>query len=287
MPNRFFSEDEIDSNKLLKEIQRRGLQNISETKTFLKKADNYERAAYNLLLYKYKLPDFFIEFDAKIKGNYDIERQVDVVIFKTSDLNRPFIMVETKRWKDNSIQLDHIDGMVGKMLHLEIENGIYVSVEFSKNAIKYAKNSNITTLALPFEDADTLNWRELIRSYFILDFSFHPPMAEALRKFVESENPIDLTPLEIWERFDELETLPYEEWLSWFNDIKNQNFNKAKQLLLTIVKYHYESEWRFNALQLLEDNIKEEELKELLEKENDPETTELIKSKLGMENKHD
>ena len=91
-----------------------------------------------------------------------------------------------------------------------------------------------------------------------MDLSFHPQMAEALRIFVESETSINLTPLEIWELFDELEALPYEEWLSWFNDIKNQDFNRAKQLLLTIVKYHYESGWRFNALQLLEDNINEE-----------------------------
>jgi len=287
MSNRFFSEVDIDSNRLLKEIQREGMQKISETKNFFKKADNYERAVYNWLLYEYKMPDFFVDFNATVEGNYNIERQVDVVIYKAPDFNGPFIMVEAKRWKDNIIQLDHIDGMIGKMQHLGIENGIYVSVKFSENAIKYAKNSNIETVALSFEDADSLNWRELIRSYFILDFSFHPQMAEALKKVLESENTINLTSLDIWELIYDLDALPYEEWLSWFNDIKSRNFYKAKQVLLIIAKYHHESGWRFNALQLLGDNIMEEDLRELLEKENDPETIELIKSKLGMENKYD
>lgn len=284
MSHRFFSEDEIDSNKLLNELQRRGLQKISETKNFFNKADNYERAVYNWLLYEYKLPDFFVEFDAKIEGNYNIERQVDVVIYKAPDFNNPFIIAEARRWKDNIIQLDHIDGMVGKMQHLGIENGIYISIKFSENAIKYAKNSNIETVVMSFDDADFLNWRELIRSYFILDFSFHPEMAEALKLLLESENSMKLTPLEIWNILDFLEPLPYEEWLAWFNDIKNRDFCKANQVLLIIAKHHHESGWRFNALQLLEDNIKEEDLRELLEIENDPETIELIKSKLGMEN---
>ncbi len=240
MSSRFFSEEDLGSNKLLKEIQSRELKKISETKFFFNKADNYERAVYNWLLYEFRLPEFFVEFDATIEGKYNIERQVDVVIYKAPDFNRPFIMAEAKRWKDNTIQLDHIDGMIGKMLHLGIENGIYISVKFSENAIKYAKNSNIEPRAMSFKDADFLNWRELIRSYFILDFSFHPQMAEALRMLLESENAKDLTPFEIWEVLDVLESLPYEEWLAWFNDIKIRDFNIAKQLLLMIAIDHYE-----------------------------------------------
>lgn len=287
MSNRFFSEEDIDSNKLLKKIQRRGLKRISEAKTFFNKADNYERAVYNWLLYEYRMPEFFMEFDATIEGNYNIERQVDIVIYKAPDFNIPYIMVEAKRWKDNTIQLDHIDGMVGKMQHLEIENGMYVSVNFSENAFKYAKNSNIKPVPMSFDDADSLNWRELIHSYFMLDFSFHPQMLEALRIVLESENTNSLTPLEIWDAINALEDLPYEEWLAWFNDIKNYDFNKAKQILLIIAEYYHESGWRFNAIQLLEENIPEEVLKELLEKESDPETIELIKSKLGMQNEYE
>lgn len=270
-----------NEDKLLNEIKRLGLNKINNLKKFEKDADRYERALFNFLFYEYPPPDYIVLFDHQFEGKGEIERQLDVAVFKVPNFKTPFILGESKRYTTRKVQIDIADCVAGMKEHVNASYAILATLRgFSINTIKRANFSNIFTIIIDLEEADRLNWREIARRYFPWDKNFQPVIADALYEFARLPEKITPSEDDFWRVIDAMEDILYEEWQAFFNNAKYVNLNYY-ELLYFIAMKHYDSGWRFNAIQYLEGWLDEEKLRSLLEYERDEETIELIEGQLN------
>ncbi len=95
---------------------------------------------------------------------------------------------------------------------------------------------------LPTEEADRLNWREVVRAVFNLDETFHPQMGDAVHVFNTSQEYDDFVDL--------MEGLPFEEWDTLFYIYRAVNERRCYETLKALALYHYEPDWIFNLVRL-------------------------------------
>ena len=82
---------------------------------------------------------------------------------------------------------------------------------------------------------------------------------------------------------DALESVSFDEWDSLVGYALAWHPDQARRFLLAVAQYHHDDGWRFNAVQhLMEANMLGKELRrELLQRESDPDTIELLENSLG------
>jgi GGDEF domain-containing protein len=75
---------------------------------------------------------------------------------------------------------------------------------------------------------------------------------------------------------DVLDSVPFEEWEAFVEQTLREQPAQAEKFLRWVAARHSESEWRFNAIRILDGLIDEEFRRELLGREQDAETQELL-----------
>lgn len=244
-------------DKLLAELKRRNLTEISKTKSFIKNADRYERALYNYLLYQY--PDCVVLFDHKLKCTGDIIRQLDILLYKPPDFERPFLVAECKRYTTRKIQIDIADKVIGLKLHTKSKYGLVAGPKgFSKNARNWMRMNMIAPIIIDLDESDRYNWREIARDYFPWDRTDHFKIADSLFEFSKLHEFSEISDEEYWKVIDAMDGIMFEEWESWFDNARNINFHYYN-LLEFIAKNHDDGGWRFNAIQRLNGMLSEDD----------------------------
>ncbi|HUT02829.1 MAG TPA: restriction endonuclease [bacterium] len=207
----------------------------------------YEQAAFNELYYSYRPPHFIVIPDYReVVGMITrAKRQLDVAIFLTEDVSRPFIAVECKMYS-RKLNVKNVESFIGMLGDLGAQEGILITPHgFSETASRRVEGMNIELVELPVDEAARLNWRELIRQAFPMDEAFHPEMGDAIGMFHASEEYEDL--------ITAMERLPFEEWLTLFGIYRNMNSQRCKETLEFIALHHVDSGWIFNSIRLLDD----------------------------------
>jgi len=235
---------------------------------------SYEMAMFNDLYYVYRAPNYVVIPDVNsVIGQLSEEtRQIDVAVFRSNDLSRPFLMVECKR-HSRKLDVDGVGTFVSRVRDIKPEKAVLVCPKgFSKGAEKIAQKEGVHTHKLSLADAERLNWREIARRVFGWDEQLHPIMGDAFYAFNQSSLLSD------WA--DAIEELPFEEWEAMFMGFRQIDVAKCDRMLRGIAQLHWSDEWRFNAIRLLNEfgSLDENFRKQLLVSEKDFETIELLLS---------
>ena len=213
----------------------------------MKEWQKYERAMFNELYYIYRPPNFTVIPDArKVLGLLSQEpRQIDVAVFDGADTSHPLIAVECKRYK-RKLNIKDVEAFIGMKDDVGAKSAILVCpLGFSKAAIRRAEAANVVTHKLAISDADRLNLREIARQIFPWDEAFHPVMGDAL--FILDKS------LSFDDWVESLERLPFEEWETTIINFAQIDTANCKRVLQTIAQLHWDDEWRFNAIRLLDE----------------------------------
>lgn len=241
----------------------------------MKRWKEYELALFNELYYVYRPPDFMVEPNfRKVIGLFsEVERQIDVAVFKAEDSSRPYIAVECKHYTKEKLDVKDVETFIGMRNDLGAEHAILVCpLGFSKGALRRAEAANIHTFQRTDEDMKRLNLREYARITLPWDESLHPAMGDALFELNSSPE------FDNW--VGELEQFPFEEWEATLISFREINVEKCRQLLRMIAHQHWDDAWRFNAVRLLDEfNWLDEITREfLLEGETDPEVKGILQN---------
>ena len=212
----------------------------------MKEWKKYEMAMFNELYYVFRPPNFRVIPDARevIGLLSQKKRQIDVAVFNAGDVSHPLIAVECKRYK-RKLNIQDVETFIGMKDDVGAENAILVCpLGFSRAAIRRAKAANVVTHRLTISDAKRLNLREIARQTFPWDEAFHPMMGDAF-------SVLDTSPFfDDW--VESLEELPFEEWETTIANFAQIDAAKCKRVLQMIAQLHWDDEWRFNAIRLLD-----------------------------------
>lgn len=213
----------------------------------LKPWQAYERAMFNDLYYTFRGPKYVVEPDVKdIVGKLSLaKRQVDVAVFHADNPDRPFLVVECKRYS-RKLDINDIGEFIIRVEDTEAEHGVLVCPKgFSSAAQNLARAREIWLHKLTLQSADRLNWREVARAVYPWDEIFHMQMGDALHTIEHSS--------QVGGWIDSLEELAFEEWEATILGLHEISPDKCERLLCAIAQTHYDGAWRFNAIRLLEE----------------------------------
>jgi len=209
---------------------------------------DYENAFYNKLLYEFRGPEFLVGRNERERGRFSKSlRQLDVTVRRNIGARRPiYLLVDTKK-KGRKIDVKDVEAFMGMMEDVDVSLGLIVAPRgYTKGAINRATAKNLHLEIMSYEEALEMNFRELARNVFPMDWAFHPQMAKAYR--ATEEKNVELF-------IEAMETVPYEEWA----EVARSSFGIGHlregivDILMFIAKNHYSSDWRFNAIQLLDE----------------------------------
>jgi hypothetical protein len=210
---------------------------------------DYERAMFNHLYYVYRPPHFIVLPDYKeVKGMITKrKRQIDVVVLNVQDKTRPILAVESKYYT-RKLNVKDVEAFIGMQQDIGSREAVMVApFGFSATAQRRVQGTNITLLTLPPQDAERLNWRDLIRETFLLDESFHPGMGDAVHLFD------NLQEQDTWKLMDIMAMLPFEEWGHLFGLYRALSPQRCRAVLEQTAADHYNQDWVFNAVRLLDE----------------------------------
>jgi len=162
----------------------------------------------------------------------------------------------------------------GQMLARDGESSIGVLASplgFSKAAGRRAAASDIRLFVLSIDEALEMHWRPIARELFPWDWAFHPDLAAGLYRLHRKDAPRDV--------IEAIEPVPFEEWQCFVTYGLANHRSEAADLLWFIALHHHDDGWRFNAVRRLIDSglLDKFNIDELLSKEKDPETVNLIR----------
>ncbi|MBN1136744.1 MAG: restriction endonuclease [Anaerolineae bacterium] len=231
----------------------------------------YERAMFNDLYYRFRSPAYVVKPDIRdIVGRLSLaKRQVDVAVFHSNDMGKPFLIVECKRYTTTKLDVNDVGEFVSRFEDTGAEHGVLVSpLGFSLAAQNLAKAKGVWLLELKLQEANRLNWREVARALYPWDEIFHQQMGDVLYAVLEQRGKY----------LDRLEEIAFEEWEATLLGIYRINPEEGEYLLRTIAQTHYDDSWRFNAIRLLDEiGCLDAAFREtLMEYESDPETLQLL-----------
>jgi hypothetical protein len=234
----------------------------------------YERAMFNDLYYRFRDPEYLVEPDVEeVVGKLSlIKRQIDVAVFRVESLDRPFLIVECKRYS-RKLDVNDVGEFVSRFEDMGAEHGVLVCPRgFSQAAQNLAEAKGIWLHTLPLHNAERLNWREIARAIYPWDEILHPQMGDALYISHHSSR------VEEW--IGGLDGLAFEEWEATILGLHKISPGRCEKLLCTMAQTHYDDAWRFNAIRLLEKlgclNVDFRE--NLIEYETDPGVLDLLLS---------
>lgn len=231
----------------------------------------YERAMFNDLYYVYRPPVWEVTPNLRaVRGLISRgKREIDVSVRRSSE-PRPTLVVECKRY-NRPLNVKHIETFLGMLQDIGAPEGVLVSPQgWSRTAERRIRNTGIRLLQLPEREAVRLNWRELARAVFPWDEGFQPHMGNAFDAVLVDDD--------IDECIETLEEVPFEEWQAVVRTLWSRKPSAIHTMLYSIAALHPEDGWRYNAIQLLEEYGVMDQLhvKDLLSRETDPDTTELL-----------
>jgi len=240
----------------------------------LKPWQAYERAMLNDLYYTYRGPDYVVKPDVEdIVGKLSLtKRQLDVAVFRADSLDRPFLIVECKRY-NRKLDVNDVGEFATRAEDVGAEYGVLVCPKgFSRPAQNLARAKRLRLYKLTLERSDCLNWREVARAVYPWDEIFHVQMGDAFYTVEHSSQ------VEEW--IERLEELAFEEWGATIMGLHRVSPDRCEALLRTIAQAHYDDAWRFNAVSMLKElGCLTDDLRDnLVEYETDPDVLELLLS---------
>jgi hypothetical protein len=125
--------------------------------------------------------------------------------------------------------------------------GIFITTKgYSKNSKNIEKNiKDIQLQVFSKEQFESYQYFDVVALYCMIDKSnYSEQVADALKLLITHEN--------INSAIQVLDAIEYEEWLNFAHFIFKNYTNLATEFFTRIAISHYDSGWRFNALQLLE-----------------------------------
>lgn len=240
------------------------------------KGDEYEKAILEKLKYefgeKYRIERNYVIHNGLIsKGKV----QFDIAIYRKNEAN-PFWLIECKAWKKNSMKkfIDQVRLTPTKLEELSSSIEVYTFImqnepnESAKNIIEY---KGFRYEVISEKEAIERDWYYVAHKIFPFDVEFHSIMNTAINEVVNNNNQ---------KAVEELENIPYEEWLAVIDYSFDKYPNTIEKLLRLVAEYHYDDGWRYNAIQKLDEynTLDEEFVSILLNKEKDYDTRELLLS---------
>lgn len=198
-----------------------------------------------------------------------VERQLDVAVYRAGEL-RPFLIADAKRHA-SKLDVKAVEEFIGMVDDVGSEIGILVAPEgFTKAARQRVSVTSTRLWLMTIEQAMTYQWLPVAREIYPYDMAFHEKLALAVRYVNESGNADPV--------IDALEGIAFEEWNSFVGYALLQHQEEAVSILQTIVSYHPESGWRFNALRHLLDSksLNQGLAESVLEQETDPDVLALL-----------
>jgi hypothetical protein len=226
----------------------------------------YEKAVVERFRTLFPPPRFFVKHNIRLRGSKSkIRRQIDVSVFEQGDAE-PFLIAEAKRHRR---RVDAVNA--GALIALVQDVGtraVMVSTSgFSLAAENHLAAEGIETLVITLKEAKGLRWIPLIEEKFALDREFR----ELTGDLVEAVRTGDIDAL--------LDTgIHFEEWMAALQTSQAAFADRAGRMLKALAQSHFDDGVRFNAIQLLADagQLRNDEIKELLQSESDFETWELL-----------
>ena len=81
---------------------------------------DYERAMFNDLYYRFSYPMYtVIPNDRNVVGKYsETRRQIDVAVYEKEQMDRPFLMIECKRYK-RKLNVKDVEAFIGMLDDIE------------------------------------------------------------------------------------------------------------------------------------------------------------------------
>jgi len=234
---------------------------------------------FNKLLYEFPRPEFIVGKNERVRGRYSRSlRQLDVTVRRNLGKKKPiYLFVDAKRRK-RKVDVQDVEKVIGLMQDVNVNiGGIVATKGFTKGAQNRAKMGNIHLEIMGTEEALEMNFRELAREVFPMDWAFHPQMAKAFRAVEKGDAHVFI---------EALESVPYEEWIQTVNTSVRVETLKPGILkaLRFVAQIHFDSAWRFNTIQLLDElgALDYDFISTLLATEKDPETRELLTALGGL-----
>lgn len=227
----------------------------------------YERAVLERFRTIFPPPKFVVQHDIRLHGIHSKgRRQVDVAVFEAGKAH-PSLIIEAKRYGR------HIDvGHAGMTIGLVRDVGgppaaMVASAGFSAAAQNQLSAEGIAHLTITIQEAQGLRWIGAITETFFVDHEFRELTGQVVES-LRTGNPDPFLDL----------ALPYEEWLAAFRTAQSLFPEPTSAVLLSLARDHYDDGVRFNATVLLDeaDELTPSMISDLLAKEQDPETIELL-----------
>jgi hypothetical protein len=233
--------------------------------------EKYEKALFEKLLYDFPLSHFkVIPNDRNIVGRYSgIKRQLDVAVYR-KNVPAPFLVAEAKR-HSRKIGIRQVECFIGMLDDVDAKMGFLASPKgFSAPAQRRAAASTIRVRVMSAEEALEMNWRSVARDIFPWDWAFHPDLAVALYRLNKKEHPDNV--------IEAIEAIPFDEWLGFVEYSLKNHTSEAVEVLWFIAQNHYDSGWRFNAIQQLMNHglLSQSDIERILQQENDPDILDLL-----------
>jgi hypothetical protein len=208
-------------------------------------------------------------------GRYSlVKRQLDVAAYRPEE-TRPFFIADAKR-HGNTLDVKDAEAFIGMVDDVGASMSLLVAPKgFTPAAVRRARAASTSVLIMTLEEALTYRWLPLAREIYPYDWIFHEELACALRLLYERAQPEAM--------MDALESVSFEEWDLLVGYALARHPDQARCFLLAVAQYHHDDGWRFNAVRhLMEANMLDKELcHELLQRESDPDTIELLENSLG------
>jgi hypothetical protein len=197
-----------------------------------------------------------------------VPRQLDAAAYRPGEA-RPFLIADAKR-RGRKVHVVHADAFLGLMEDAGAELGLLVApAGFTSGAARRVAPARGRVRILTVEDALTFRWLPVARTIYPQDWYFHAELAHAVRLLNEAAPHREI--------MEALETIAFDEWDAFMRRALADHLDLAVPLLEAIASYHHDDGWRFNAIELLDHRMSVELAARLLERERDPETSELLR----------
>jgi len=201
-----------------------------------------------------------------------VRRQLDVAAYRPG-ASLPFLIADAKR-RRRKIHVVDAEAFLGLVEDVAADLGLLVApMGFTAGAARRMASAGGRVHILTVEDALTFRWLPVARSIYPQDWYFHRELARAVRLLNEAA-PVD-------DVIEALETLAFDEWDAFMRHGLAHHPDVAVPLLEAIAAHHFDDGWRFNAIALLDGRLGIDLAEQLLRRESDAETADLLREYLA------
>jgi hypothetical protein len=208
----------------------------------------------------------------RVEKNYSYKgKEVDIAVI--DDLGNILIGIECRRRKRGTNKQE-VRELIKKLKNIGVKRACIISVKFSKDAEIHVKEEGFEAYTITVDEACRYNWFDNITEIlpYIQDECFGPFLTRALISLIhisDSEKFID------W-----IDSLTLESWLETISLAMQINPNKTIEALQIIAEKHYDSGWRFQAIEQLKNHgyLDSDYAEYLLLTESDIEVTDFLQS---------